>query len=98
MHGSGAEAPRGQYDPWVHGAHAVLLGIAQYEPPSHGMHWALRADIATLPGVQGVAMTEPVGQLEPSGHSLHCALSERPVAFEYVPLSHGRGAEDPSGQ
>ena len=37
---------------------------------------------AMLPGEQGVGVVEPVEQLEPAGHGVHCARSDRSVAFE----------------
>ena len=41
---------------------------------------------------------EPVEQKLPGGHGEHWSLSNRSVALLKLPLSHGSGAEAPTGQ
>ena len=41
---------------------------------------------------------EPVEQLEPSGHGLHCSDAVRPMAPEKDPFAHGSGVDAPRGQ
>ena len=52
----------------------------------------------TVPGLQGLATSEPVEQKEPAGQSSHSSLLPRPGVLLYVPSAHGSAADAPVPQ
>ena len=60
LHGSGALAPSGQYEPGSHAAHAFLPSRGWYVPAKHLSHAPLPASGWTVPGLHAVCSVLPV--------------------------------------
>ena len=74
LQGSGAAAPSSQYDPATHPKHAVWPLTFMNLPAAHLSQLPLAAAGCTVPGLHGVASTDPDGQKAPSGHSWQSSL------------------------
>eukprot|EP00966_Prymnesium_polylepis_P144682 3341051-Prymnesium_polylepis.3 len=98
LHGSAADAPRGQKEPPSHLLHLVALGDDWYVPPAHLSHSLAPGAGATVPGEQGVGSADPLAHALPGGHSEHCAASDRPLALEKRPAAHASPAVLPATQ
>ena len=98
MHGSGALAPRGQYEPGAQALHASWPGSSWNVPASHASHMPMLAIGATVPGLQGVCTVLPVDAKWPTSVGVQLAASLSDVALEYVPSLHGSAAAAPSAQ
>jgi hypothetical protein len=98
LHGSGADAPRGQYEPGSHGLHSVAPVSFWYEPGSHAKHAPSPPVGATVPAAHAVGAILPVAAKKPASVGVHCAALCRSVASENEPSLHGSGADAPRGQ
>ena len=58
----------------------------------------MRSTSVYEPAPHGVGDEEPVVQLLPAGHGLHCLAADRLVAEENAPAGHGSGADAHFGQ
>ena len=84
--------------PGSQSAHLVALGEDWYVPPLHGTHSASPDAAATVPGEQGVGLTEPMVLMLPGGERRHSEAALSCVAFEYLPAGHNCGNALPAGQ
>ena len=80
--GVGAAVPAGdcaQNVPFGQGvtAASVVPVLGQYVPLGQPVHAAADA-LLYLPAAQGVGDAAPVGQNEPAGHAVHCAVAPGP--------------------
>jgi len=60
LHGSGADAPPGQYEPGVHGTHVCCPSCGCCKPAAHLVHAPMLLLGATVPGLHGVCIVLPV--------------------------------------
>ena len=67
-----------------------------YEPGAHGMGAVERSGHALPAGHS--AVDDVVAQKEPAAHGTHVAFEVAPDEGEKVPLAHGVGAVDDTGQ
>ena len=69
LHGSGALAPSGQYEPGLQATHVWLPSSGWYLPAAHLSHVALPVSGWTVPGLQLLGFSAPVPHADPAGHS-----------------------------
>ena len=67
-------------------------------PALHLVHAPCLVEGCTVPGLQALALVEPVEHAEPAGHAAHCAACSKPLALLYRPSGHGSSADEPVGQ
>ena len=53
---------------------------------------------AMVPAAHGVGVTLPVEHAWPTGHAVQLSACHKSVALEYLPATHGSGADAPSAQ
>ena len=98
LHGNGADAPSGQYEPGAHAWHSVWPDAFMNLPAAQLSHLGCLFPGCTVPALHGVCSVLPVGAKWPASVSTHSLSLVRFVAFEYEPFAHGSGALAPSGQ
>ena len=98
MHGSGAAAPWGQYEPGLQAWQLVAFMLLWKLPAGHASHIACPRFAAMRPALHGDGEVLPCVQLWPSqqlSHSVWCTSSCR---LPNVPPAHGVGEALPRAQ
>lgn len=92
-HGSGADAPSGQYDPISQASHAMLPRVLWNLPGLHREHVAAPLSRAMVPGMhswQRAALLLPgIGFAFPGAQAMHAAPLKLPLRGLYVPGGQG---------
>ena len=81
-HGSGADAPSGQYEPATQARQLVCPDSDSYVPPAHGGQAPRLPTAAYVPGLHGVSDVEPVVQYEPGEQVEQAPADGRDVDVE----------------
>lgn len=81
-HGSGADAPSGQYDPASHATQPVEPVSFWNVPPEQASQVAYPVVGAKLPALHGVGAKLPVLHEWPDQHAVHSTAAPRSVAAE----------------